>query len=232
MYRDKKISIYFPCRNEEKHLEQLINRIPKFIDEIIIISNKSTDNTYQKALNLGVKSIEDDRTIKGIGYGFAHMTGIKEATGDIILTADGDMTYPTERASEIIDYFLDNELDFISCNRYPKKDETKIPLILQFGVFILNFETRILYGKKINDILSGMWIFNQETKNKLHLTMGDWNLSPEIKIKAMTNKNINFSEFNIAQHQREGKTKQQYLATGLSHFFWIFKNRFFHKQPQ
>lgn len=225
MYRNKKITVCLPCRNEAAHLQEVIKRIPKFVDEIIVISNKSSDNTVEVAKKLGLTVIEENNTKKGIGYGYAHMAGIKKAKGDIIVGADGDATYPLENLSEIIDSFIDRKLDFVSCNRYPLREGTRIPLKLRLGVGVLNVETRILYGKKINDILSGMWVFNRDITDDLKLTEGDWNLSPQIKINAMTNTAIKFSEYSIGQHERMGESHQAHYKTGLSHLLWIFKNR-------
>ncbi len=226
MYKNKRISLCLPCRNEAKHLKKVIARAPKFVDEIIIISNKSSDNTVQVARKLGAKVLEDNRTSGGIGYGYAHMTGIDNSTGDIIVGADGDATYPIEKLAAIIDFLLENKLDFVSCNRYPVQAGTKIPFKLRTGVWLLNKEVRWLYGFKINDILSGMWAFKKPTKNKLQLKMGDWNLSPEIKIKAATHPKISFGEYSISQHQRLGESHQKYFKTGISHAWWILKYRF------
>jgi glycosyltransferase involved in cell wall biosynthesis len=226
MYKNKRITVCLPCRNEANHLHEVVARIPSFVDEIIVISNKSTDGTVKAAKKLGVKVFEDNRTIDGIGYGYAHMTGIKNATGDIIVGADGDATYPIEDLASVIDYLDKQKLDFISCNRYPLQDGTKIPFKLKLGVWLLNMETRVLYGVKIQDILSGMWVFRSDARDKLDLTMGDWNLSPQIKINAATNRSIAFSEFSIAQHQRLGESHQNYFKTGFSHAMWILKNRF------
>lgn len=225
MYKKRKISVVVPCRNEGAHLKVVVKRIPKYVDEIIIVSNRSTDDTVKVARRLGLKVFEDNRAIKGVGYGFAHMTGINQATGDIIVGIDGDATYPIEILDTVIDYQINNKLDFISCNRYPLQDNTKIPLGLRVGVHALNLETRILYGIKINDILSGMWVFKKDVKELLNLTSGDWNLSPQIKLNAATHPNIAFSEFSIRQHSREGDTKQSYIKTGISHMLWILKNR-------
>jgi glycosyltransferase involved in cell wall biosynthesis len=230
MYRGKKISVYFPCRNEEAHLHETLSRVPKFVDEIIVVSNKSTDKTLERAKALGAIAIEDNRVLNGIGYGFAHITGTNQATGDIIATADGDLTYPIDRLDKVIDYLLDKNFDFISCNRYPLQEGTSISSMLRLGVFILNTEVRLLYGLKIKDILSGMWVFRKEVKNNLGLTMGDWNLSPQIKLNAARNKSIRFTEYSIAQHQRAGETKQSYWKTGFSHLLWILKNRFTKKR--
>lgn len=226
MYRDKRITLCLPCRNEANHLSEVLARVPKIVDEVIVISNKSTDNTVEVAEKLGVKAIEDNRTIDGIGYGFAHMTGIEAATGDIIVGADGDATYPIEELQSIIDKLLDDEIDFISCNRYPLQEGTQIGLKQRIGVGLLNLEVRLLYGTKINDILSGMWVFRQEIRDELKLTMGEWNLSPQIKLNAALSPRIVFAEYSIAQHQRMGESHQNYFKTGFSHAMWILKNRF------
>lgn len=232
MIRDKKISVIIPCRNEGSHLEDVVKQIPKSVDEVIVVSNKSTDNTVDVAKKIGgrVKVYEDNRSLGGIGYGYAHITGIMKSSGDLVVAMDGDATYPIENIDEIVDNILDTELDFVSCNRYPLKDNTKVPFMLKLGVAILNIETRLLYGVGIKDVLSGMWIFRKEIKGDLNLTMGDWNLSPQIKINAATNPNIKFGEYNIVQHTREGETKQNYFSTGLSHATWILKNRFTNDQ--
>lgn len=231
MVNNKTISLVLPCRNEGSHLSEVIKRIPNEIDEILIVSNKSTDNTVEIAKQLAlnddrIKVLEDNRTIGGIGYGYAHMTGISQATGDIIMGADGDATYPIHDAPKIADFMLENDYDFISCNRYPLQKDVKIPFKLQLGVNILNWEIRLLYGIKIKDALSGMWFIRKEARDDLKLTMGDWNLSPQIKINAARSKKIRFTEYNIAQEQRLGETKQNYFKTGFNHAVWILKNRF------
>lgn len=226
MYRQKRITLCLPCRNEAGHLKEVVKRIPKFVDEVIVISNNSKDDTVAVAKKLKLIALEDNRTIGGIGYGFAHMTGIEHATGDIIVGADGDATYPIEDLAKVIDRLLDEKLDFISCNRYPLQPGTKIPFKLRLGVNTLNTEVRVLYGIKINDILSGMWVFRKSVRGKLNLTMGEWNLSPQIKINAARHPQIKFSEFSIAQHQRLGESHQAHFKTGFSHLWWIFRNRF------
>lgn len=231
MVSKHKVSLVLPCRNEGSHLQEVIDRVPDVVDEIIIVSNKSSDDTVVIAKKLAKKDrrivpLQDDRTIGGIGYGFAHMTGINAATGDLILGADGDATYPIEDIEKIVKHFLKNNYDFMSCNRYPLQDGTKIPFKLRLGVGILNWEIRMLYFFKIKDSLSGMWVFKRSIRDDLKLTMGEWNLSPQIKINAATNKNIAFAEYSIGQHQRLGETKQNYFKTGFQHASWILKNRF------
>jgi glycosyltransferase involved in cell wall biosynthesis len=230
MYKNKKITICLPCKNESKHLHKVIEMIPSFVDEIIVISNNSSDDTYQVAKNLGVKVFEDDRTLNGNGEGFAYQTGIRNATGDIIVCADADCTYPTDKIDKMLDKFLDQNIDFMSGSRYPKQKESKIGFKQQLGVTVLNWEIFFLYGIKINDALSGMWIFKKDIVDDLGILtpkwIGDWNHSPQIKINAFGNPKLKCTEYSIVQYEREGQTNQAYFKTGFGHLFWIFLNRF------
>ena len=225
-YRGLRVSVCFPARNEAGNLPRAVAAVPGFVDEVLVVSNRSTDDTLEVARKLGVRALEDNRTTKGIGYGYAHLTGLQAATGDVVAVADADLTYPIDRLANVLDSVVEDELDFVSCNRYPVLSGTTIPWRLRAGVTLLNWEARILFGIKINDILSGMWVVRREVVPKLELTMGDWNLSPQIKIRARTRAGLRVGEFPVEQHQRGGLSHQRYLRTGLSHAGYLLRERF------
>ena len=222
------VSLVMPCRNEGNHITGLLEHTPSFFDEIIVVSNASTDNTWETLCELSERMQRlvpkrDDRTVGGVGYGFAHMTGIASATSDWIVCLDADGTYPSEDAPTIIAWAREHHKSFVSCNRYP---DPNIPLKLQVGVKTLCVEIRLLYGLKLSDSLSGMWVFERSIVPMLHLTEGDWNLSPQIKINAWQALGKEFCEYPIKQAERLGNTKQAYFRTGWSHLVWIARNRF------
>lgn len=122
-------------------------RVPDFVDEVIVVSNRSIDNTVTVAEALAdVIVIEDDRVANGTGYGYAHMTGMEKATSDLVVAADGDDTYPVADLDQVLDHLLDYNLDFVSCARYPVRHGTNIPPKLRLGTNLLNWETRFFYG--------------------------------------------------------------------------------------
>ena len=222
------VSLVMPCRNESGHLADLIEEIPDFYDEIICVSNKSTDETVQVGRQIEKKNkkfrlLIDNRSAKGIGYGFAHMTGIAAAKNEYIVCADSDGTYPIEVFPQILEHMNVRNLSFVSGSRYPDKE---IPPKLQLGVKILNCEIALLYWFRIHDSLSGMWVFRRDIVPELHLTEGDWNLSPQIKLNAHKYLGKQFAEIKIKQKHRHGETKQSYFNTGMKHLIWIAKNRF------
>ncbi|MBT1175782.1 glycosyltransferase family 2 protein [Bifidobacterium sp. LC6] len=228
MLDGRTVSLVMPCRNEASFLENLIDEIPDFFDEIVCVSNKSTDNTVEVGTRIQkhvprFRMLQDDRTANGIGYGYAHMTGINAAEGDIIVCADSDGTYPVEDVPQLWRVMQDKGIAFTSCTRYPDRD---IPMKLQLGVKILNAEIALLYGLRIHDSLSGMWIFTKDVVDQLHLTEGDWNLSPQIKLNAYEALGTRFKELKITQRVRYGETKQNYFETGMKHLLWIARNRF------
>ncbi len=228
MYRNLTISVCLPCRNEAGHLAAIIESIPSFVDEVIVVSNASTDDSVEVARAAGATVRRDDRTRDGIGYGFAHMTAMATARGDLIVGIDADGTYPIEELGRVIDHMLEQRLDFVSCARLKR---SRIPFKLRLGVWLLNAEVWLLYCKRIDDILSGMWVLTCVAREQLTLDQGDWNLSPQIKIEAMLSPVVSFAEYQITQKQRYGKTHQRYFKTGFSHARWLLKNQLRHPQP-
>ena len=227
------ISLVMPCRNEEAHLGNPIKSVPDFFDEIILVENRSTDDTYRVAKSLEnrmpkLRVLKDDRTHGGIGYGYAHITGIGAATGDIIVCADCDGTYPIEDVPRLLRSMLEQGCAFATCSRYP---DSSITLMHRLGVTTLNLEILVLYGLKLCDSLSGMWIFLKDVIPRLKLTEGDWNLSPQIKINAHKHCGELFCELPVRQARgRLGQTKQSYWRTGIRHAMWIACNRVHERQ--
>lgn len=227
MLYNKKISLVIPCRNEEAALYSLLNKVPDYVDEVLVIDNNSTDHTVRVARANGVQVIREKREINGVGYGFAHYKGISRATGDYIVTMDGDDTYPVEKIKEIVTYMEMNGLDFVSCNRLPFCNGKNITFLRRMGIKILNFEVALLYGYLFNDILTGMWVMRRKVVSKLQVRSGDWNFSPEIKLAALYSKDIRFSEYHIPYYLRiNGISKLNIWRTGINHFFFILIRKF------
>lgn len=227
MLYNKKLTLLIPCRNEETALYSMMKKLPSYIDEVIVVDNNSNDNTVAVAEAFGARVFKEKRTVDGVGYGYAHQTGIKNATGDIIIALDGDDTYPLEAIKDIVTYMEKSNTDFVSCSRFPLDDPKAISRIRQLGVKILNLQVSLLYGIQIQDILSGMWVMRKSCVNKLKLTRGEWNFSPEIKLEALCNPKVNFSEYHIPHTVRLfGLSKQNIWKTGTDHLLYIIKRRF------
>lgn len=221
------ISLVLPCQNEEKALIAVLHLVPKQVDEIIVIDNRSTDETAVVARKLGAKVFHEEQNKGGIGYGFALRRGIREAKGDIIVCMDGDGAYPVRQIQNLVKQLNARNLNFISCNRLPFKSRLDMSAIRMIGVKILNLFVFLLYGFRIKDSLSGMWVFRKEIVNNLSLSEGGWNFSLEIKLNALISPAIKFAEISIPYHDRLlDSSKQNLLRTGIEHLLFLFRKRF------
>jgi glycosyltransferase involved in cell wall biosynthesis len=227
MLFNKTVTLVIPCRNEEVALAKMLKQVPSYVDEVIVVDNRSTDNTPKVAKKLGATVIKEKRHINGIGYGFAHQTGLKNASGDFIVTLDGDNTYPLNKIKSIISEMERKQLDMAACSRFPLQNPAAISKVRQLGVFILNLEASLLYGFPFRDILTGMWVVRKTAVSQLELKSGDWNFSPEIKLAALNSKQLKFDEVHIPHFYREnGVSKQAIWKTGFEHLWYIAKRRF------
>lgn len=226
MLYDKKISVIIPCRDEEAALYSMLSKAPSYIDEIIVVDNNSKDNTAEVARTFKAKVVTEKRKMNGVGYGYAHQSGMKHATGDIIIALDGDDTYPIEGIRDIVSYMEKSGADFVSCSRFPLADNKAISRTRQLGIKILNLQVSLLYGYQIKDILSGMWAIRSDAMSKIKPKKGDWNFSPEIKLSALMHPEVHFSEYHIAHAVRlNGLSKQNIWKTGMDHLFYIVGRR-------
>ncbi|KKQ44160.1 MAG: Glycosyl transferase, family 2 [Candidatus Woesebacteria bacterium GW2011_GWA1_37_8] len=221
MYRNKKISVVIPCYNEEIGLEKTYKLIPKFIDEVLVVDNLSTDKTAKVAKKLGAKVISE----KNKGYGFAIKKGIETAKADIIITIDGDGTYPVEDSLRPVKYLLDENLDFVSCSRFPLRNRNSMHWQNLVGNKLISFLMKLLFWREFKDGLSGMWVFRKNIYNSLLPLSSDWNLSEEIKIKAYLHPDIKFDEYRINYHPRFGASKVWPIKVGIENIVFLFKFR-------
>ncbi len=222
MYREHTISLIIPCYNEETGIARVLKKVPQFIDEIIVVDGGSTDRTEQIARVAGADVIVEHRR----GYGRAYRTGFQRARGDIIVTSDGDGTYPVENVAEIIDYLLETPLDFVSASRFPLRDKRSMSFRNFVGNAVITFLVVLLFHERITDALSGMWVFRKECLSGIRLTSNNWDFSEEIKIEAIRNPDIQFGEYPILYRERAGETKMFPWTVAVSNLLFLFKKRF------
>ena len=106
---EKKVSIIIPAYNEEKTIANIISRIQGLhpFAEIIVINDGSTDNTAAAALESGAKVYNHPYNI---GNGAAVKSGIRAATGDILVLMDGDGQHDPADIQKLLDYFPEYDM--------------------------------------------------------------------------------------------------------------------------
>jgi glycosyltransferase involved in cell wall biosynthesis len=222
MYKNHRISLVMPCYNEEHGLPEVYRDLDlKIVDEVIAVDNNSTDHTAQVARQFGAKVIHEAKQ----GYGAAYKTGLRHATGDIIITMDADGTYPRNFIPILLDVMIDEGFDFITCDRTGHKDKPSNWLRV-FGNDVLNFFIGILFWFRVRDSQSGMWVFRRWVLTHLNLTSDGMAFSEEIKLEAMSKKKtIRAKELPIYYKERHGVSKLRIWRDGFYNLFFLFRKR-------
>lgn len=196
--------------------------MPFFVDEIIVVDNNSTDQTAEAARNLGARVLHE----KVRGYGRAYKTGLLQAQGDIIVTLDGDHSYPPDAISYLLEAFLHSEVRFLSASRFPLKNRKAMSFKHWLGNKMLSLAMSILYFRWVRDSQSGMWVFERSGLEEMHLVSDGMAFSEEIKIEAITRKRIGFKEIYIDYSNRMGEIKLQPWRDGFRNLHFLILKRF------
>ncbi|HYP15169.1 MAG TPA: glycosyltransferase family 2 protein [Bryobacteraceae bacterium] len=222
MYKDHKITVIIPCLNEEQGIEKVLRDMPEFVDQVIVVDNGSTDRTSDVAKSLGAEVIQEEMR----GYGRAYKRGFKCATGDIIVTLDGDHSYPVDAISYLLEAFRHLDVDFLSASRFPVRDRRAMSVKHRLGNLILSTAMSMLYFRWVRDSQSGMWVFRRSVLGKMRLEADGMAFSEEIKIEALKRPEIRFSEISIMYSSRLGEIKLNPWRDGFYNLWFLLKKRF------
>ncbi len=221
MHQNLKLSVVIPCYNEEDGVREVIGRIPKVVDEIVVVDNNCTDRTAEVARSLGARVVEQ----KTPGYGAAYKAGLAAATGDVIVTMDGDGTYPPEEIPRLVEQLVEKRWDFLSASRFPLSDPRAMNFTNRLGNWVLTVTAMLLFFVPIRDSQSGMWVFRRVLLQRLKLTSDGMPFSQEIKLEAIL-RHARFGEAHIPYGARIGEVKLQKWRDGWLNLTHLVRKRF------
>jgi glycosyltransferase involved in cell wall biosynthesis len=222
VYKDQKITVIIPCLNEEQGIEKVLRRMPGFVDQVIVVDNGSTDRTSDVSRELGAEVIREPVR----GYGRAYKRGFAAATGDVIVTLDGDHSYPPDAISYLLEAFLHLEVDFLNASRFPVRDSKAMSLKHRFGNLVLSLAMSVFFFRWVRDSQSGMWVFRRSILSEMILESDGMAFSEEIKIEAIRNGRIRFMEISIQYSSRLGEIKLNPWRDGFYNLWFLVKKRF------
>lgn len=222
MYHSQSITVIIPCLNEEQGIEQVLTRMPEFVDQVIVVDNASTDRTADVAASYGAEVIREDVR----GYGRSYKRGFSHATGDVIITLDGDHSYPPDAISYLLEAMRHLDADFLNASRFPVQDRRAMSFKHKFGNFVLSVAMSVLFFRWVSDSQSGMWVFRRAILKDMKLESDGMAFSEEIKIEALLNPDVRFREISIQYSSRLGEIKLNPWKDGFQNLAFLLKKRF------
>jgi SAM-dependent methyltransferase len=162
-------SIVIPCRNERGNVETAIKRLPAFgkRQEIVYVEGNSSDGTYEECLRVqqtyagthNIKVLKQD----GRGKGDAVRKAFDNATGDILMILDADLTMPPEALPKFYAAIVSGKADFVNGTRlvYPMQNEAMRPLNLIANRFFAGIFS-YLVNQRFSDTLCGTKVLTRK----------------------------------------------------------------------
>ena len=162
MLKGKRISVVIPAYNEEKRLPGVLERIPDFVDEVIVVDDGSVDGTYEAARAFAEKDpkIKAIRLEKNCGKGCAMREGVKNSSGDVVIFMDADGQHRPEDIIKLVDPIVNGEADMVIGAR--KGDLKSRPLHRRLSNVITTKLIRLKLGMYVYDTQSGFRAFRRE----------------------------------------------------------------------
>jgi glycosyltransferase involved in cell wall biosynthesis len=226
-----KIKVIIPAYNEEKAIGKVIAEIPKLVHEVIVISNRSTDNTIKAAEAAGATVLSENRK----GYGYACLKGMEyianqEIKPDIVVFLDGDYSdYPKE-LTKIIAPILNDNIDFVVGARVDSLRE-KYSMTPQqiFGNWLATFLMGLFFKAKFTD-LGPFRAIKYEKLLALDMQDKTYGWTVEMQLKVLK-QNMSYVEIPVRYKNRIGLSKvsgtvKGSVMAGIKIIGWIFKYTF------
>lgn len=232
------LSILIPVYNEEKTIQELIDKVaqvklPESIKkEIIIVSDGSSDGTDKILSGLKLKGLKFLRHERNFGKGRAVRTGLKKATGDFIIIQDADLEYNPEDYSRLLKPILEDGVSVVYGSRlinYPLRFWGRNKTVMPFHLIAnksLTWLTNFLYGSNLTDMETCYKLFKKEIFQRITLSSTGFDIEPEITAKILKLK-IPISEIPIKVKPRTYKEgKKIDFVDGFLAIWTLIKYRF------
>jgi glycosyltransferase involved in cell wall biosynthesis len=171
MILGKKIVIVLPAYNAAKTIEQTFSEIPfDIVDDVVLVDDKSNDNTPEIAASLNIKHIVVHEQNKG--YGGNQKTcynKAKELGADIIIMVHPDYQY-TPKLIHSMAYLIANEIyPVVFGSRILGKGALKggMPWYKYYANRILTFYQNLLLNQKLSEYHTGYRAFSKKVLDKI-----------------------------------------------------------------
>ncbi|UAB82247.1 glycosyltransferase family 2 protein [Marixanthomonas sp. SCSIO 43207] len=225
------IKVIIPAYNEADSIGKVIGDIPNRVDEVVVVSNNSTDATMEVAKKAGATVLSEEKR----GYGYACLKGMhyisqQSNLPDIIVFLDGDYSDYPEELTKIVAPILDDDIDFVIGARDKKlREDGSMTFPQKFGNWLATSLMRLFFNSKFTD-LGPFRAIKYDKLLALNMEDKTYGWTVEMQLKALK-QNFSYIEVPVHYRNRIGVSKvsgtvKGAIFAGIKILTWIFKYSF------
>ncbi len=220
-----RIGVVIPALNEEWAIGRVLDAIPAWVDEAVVVNNGSTDATAAVARAHGARVVDEHRR----GYGVACLTGI-DAVDDahIVVFLDGDFSDRPEQMARLVDPIVEGRADFVLSNRVSENadDQPMTPMQRvgnRLACRLINGRWRARYSD-----LGPFRAISRSALDRLSLRDRNFGWTVEMQIQAVRH-GLRVQQVQMSYRRRIGQSKisgtlRGAVGAGAKILFVIFRH--------
>ena len=203
MFNGQIVKVIIPALNEAASIGKVITAIPKWVDEIVVVDNGSTDQTSQIASKNGAHVVTEAQR----GYGQACLRGMA-AVGhcDIIVFLDADFSDYPEEMDLLVEPITKGQAEMVIGSRVKNSKAAQVLTPMQrIGNALTCRLIRLFWGGNFSD-LGPFRAIRWSSLKSLEMNDRNYGWTIEMQIKAVR-MGLTFREVPVSYRQRIGKSK-------------------------
>jgi hypothetical protein len=177
------VSVVVPALNEEESIDWVVDHIPDWVSEVVLVDGLSVDGT-----ELVVTDRRDDVVIvhqRSRGKGAALRAGFAAASGDIIVMIDADGSTDPREMGRFVDALVAGA-DFVKGSRNLKGGgSVDFTMLRSLGNLGFVWAANLLFGVKFTDLCYGYCAFWRKDLDRLALTADGFEIEMELILSAV-----------------------------------------------